>query len=98
MDRFRPNLVVEGGEAFEEERYERVRVGATAFRMPKRCARCHVTLVDQATGAVGKEPLRTLASYRTEANKVYFAQNLIPDGEGAIAIGDDVGYSGRIAT
>jgi uncharacterized protein len=98
MNRFRANLIIEGGSAFDEERYGRVRVGAVDFRMPKRCARCQVTVVDQETASVGKEPLRTLASYRKEANKVYFAQNLIPDVDGplrAIAVGDDVTYYER---
>jgi uncharacterized protein len=92
MNRFRPNFVIEGGAAFEEEQYSHVRVGALEFRMPKRCARCQVTLVDQASAIPGKEPLRTLAEYRTSNNKVYFAQNLIPNAEGAVAIGDEVTY------
>lgn len=92
MNRFRPNLVVDGGDAYEEERHARVRIGALVFRMPKRCARCQVTTVDQATAAVGKEPLRTLASYRSEVNKVYFAQNLIPTSEGRLSVGDPVEY------
>jgi uncharacterized protein len=92
MNRFRPNLVVEGGAPFEEERYGRVRVGSLTLRMPKRCSRCQVTTVDQDTAAVGKEPLRTLAGYRAQGNNVYFAQNAIPDGEGAIAVGDEVTY------
>jgi uncharacterized protein YcbX len=97
MNRFRPNLVVEGGEPYAEEQYPRVRIGSLTFRMPKRCSRCNVTLVDQATAAIGKEPLRTLARYRTVANNVYFAQNLIPDGlEGGraatLSVGDDVSY------
>jgi uncharacterized protein YcbX len=92
MNRFRPNLVVEGGGAYDEERHARVRIGALTYRMPKRCSRCQVTTVDQATGAVGKEPLRTLASYRTEGNNVYFAQNLVPDGEGLLEVGDEVEY------
>lgn len=92
MNRFRPNVVIEGGEPFEEERYARVRIGALTFRMPKRCARCQVTTVDQETAAVGKEPLRTLAAYRTEGHKVLFAQNTIPDGEGRLAVGDAVTY------
>lgn len=93
MDRFRPNLVVEGGDAFEEERFRRVHVGGMSLRMPKRCSRCAVTLVDQATASVGKEPLRTLAAYRTDDNKVHFAQNLVPEGEGSIAVGDVVRYA-----
>ncbi|MBS2015833.1 MAG: MOSC domain-containing protein [Deltaproteobacteria bacterium] len=92
MNRFRPNLVVEGGEAWEEERFGRARVGALSLRMPKRCSRCSVTTVDQATAEVGKEPLRTLATYRAESNKVYFAQNAIPDAPATIAIGDEVAY------
>jgi uncharacterized protein YcbX len=106
MNRFRPNLVVEGGEPYAEEEHPRVRIGALTFRMPKRCSRCNVTLVDQETAAVGKEPLRTLARYRTVVtpsgtakgvNNVYFAQNLIPDGldDGravALSVGDDVRY------
>jgi uncharacterized protein YcbX len=92
MDRFRPNLVVEGGEPFEEERHAHVRIGPLGFRMPKRCSRCSVTTVDQATAATGKEPLRTLATYRTVENKVYFAQNLIPDDEGVLELGDAVTY------
>lgn len=92
MNRFRPNLVVEGGEPFEEDRFARAEVGSLAFRMPKRCARCQVTTVDQDTAVVGKEPLRTLSQYRREGNKVYFAQNLIPDGEGILRVGDEVRY------
>lgn len=85
MDRFRPNIVVEGGEPFAEEGATAARIelgggtGTVRLRMPKRCARCQVTTVDQRTAETGKEPLRTLASYRTVANKVNFAMNAIPD-------------------
>ncbi len=96
MSRFRPNLVVAGGEPFAEERASRVRIGRVVFRMPKRCARCHVTTVDQETGvARDREPLRTLALHRREGQHVYFGQNLVPEDldEGAeIAVGDDVEY------
>lgn len=96
MDRFRPNVVVDGGAAWDEDRFRRVRIGKVELRMPKRCARCAVTTVDQATGIASKEPLKTLASFRTEANKVYFAQNLIPDLDAGvravIAVGDEVVY------
>lgn len=97
MNRFRPNVVVEGGEPFAEEAHPRVRIGALTFRMPKRCSRCAVTVVDQETAAAGKEPLRTLASYRKVDNNVYFAQNLIPDDlAGArsvtLSLGDEVTY------
>jgi uncharacterized protein YcbX len=93
MDRFRPNLVVEGGAAFDEDRFDHATVGLLGMRLAKRCARCDVTTVDQATAQVGKEPLRTLATYRKEENHVYFAMNAIPDAEGRIAVNDPVRYS-----
>lgn len=96
MTRFRPNVVVEGGEPFEEERAATMRVGSITLRTPKRCARCRVITVDQMTAETSKEPLRTLATYRREANNVYFAMNAIPD-IGAdeverVRVGDPVHY------
>lgn len=90
MNRFRPNLVVEGGEAFEEDRWARVRIGDVAFRVVKPCARCAVTTVDQATGVPGKEPLKTLATFRRTEGKVMFGQNLIPEAGGTVHRGDRV--------
>lgn len=92
MNRFRPNLVVDGGAAFDEERFAHVTVGSIRMRLAKRCSRCEVPNVDPETAETGKEPLRTLASYRTENNKAYFAMNAIPDAEGEIAVGDPVVY------
>lgn len=92
IDRFRANVVVTGGEPWAEEAAARVRIGDIDFRLPKKCARCVMISTDQHTGAVGKEPLRTLATFRREGNKVNFAMNAIPelDDVGHLAIGDAV--------
>lgn len=90
MDRFRPNLVVRGGQAYEEDRWRQVRIGDRRFHVVKPCARCVVTTIDQHTGKQGKEPLRTLSTFRRENGKVYFGQNLIPDAPGLIRVGDPV--------
>jgi uncharacterized protein len=92
MDRFRPNLVVQGGAPYDEERSPTVTIGAIRMKLPKGCSRCQVTLVDQKTGEVGKEPLRTLASYRRDGNHVYFAMNAIPEREGRVAVNDPFSY------
>jgi uncharacterized protein len=96
MNRFRPNIVVEGGEAFAEDRATAMRVGGLTLRTPKRCSRCQVTTVDQTTGEASKEPLKTLASYRSEGKHVWFAMNGIPelgpDATQTIAVGEDVSY------
>lgn len=90
MDRFRPNLVVDAGAPFAEDDWARIRIGDTEFRVVKSCARCVVTTTDQRTGDRGKEPLRTLATFRLVEGRVLFGQNLIHDGAGPVRVGDRV--------
>lgn len=90
MERFRPNLVVEGTEPFEEDRWRRIRIGDVVFRVAKPCARCVVTTLDPDTQAAGPEPLRTLARFRARDGKVLFGQNLLPDGGGTLRVGAPV--------
>lgn len=93
-NRFRPNLVVSGCGAFAEDGWRWVRVGEVGFRVAKPCARCTITTVDQRIGVRGKEPLRTLASYRKVGDKVMFGQNLAHDGPGELRVGDAVEVEG----
>lgn len=64
MNRFRPNLVIDGVEAFEEDYIESLRIGQATLQPVKPCARCPIPSVDQATGSVGPDPLDILRSYR----------------------------------
>jgi uncharacterized protein len=88
MDRFRPNLVVRGAPAWEEDRWASIRIGAIEFDFPKPCDRCVVTTVDQRTAQKGKEPLATLARLRSRDNKVWFGENLVHRGMGTLRVGD----------
>jgi uncharacterized protein YcbX len=90
MSRFRPNLVISGGEPYAEDDYTWLQIGALAFRGVKRCERCVVTTVDPDTGEQGLEPLRTLATYRLEDSKVWLGMNLIHDALGTLRVGDAV--------
>jgi len=90
MNRFRPNLVFSGGEPFLEDQLRKIRIGSVEFQIIKPCARCVLTTVDQDTGEKGKEPLRTLATYRTVNNKVMFGQNVVALGRGTVRIGDEL--------
>ncbi|MFQ5688898.1 MAG: MOSC domain-containing protein [Gemmatimonadota bacterium] len=91
MNRFRPNLVVEGCTPHEEDRWRSIRIGDTLeFEVAKPCPRCSVPAVDQATGQRAQDPLRILASYRTWEGKVYFGQNLLHTGRGTLRVGDAV--------
>ncbi|WP_413584540.1 MOSC domain-containing protein [Bdellovibrio sp. HCB274] len=91
MNRFRPNIVVQGQNAFEEDSWKRIKVGEVILSQPKLSARCHITSIDQQTGiSQGKEPLATLATYRRDGNKVNFGTLWIPENEGVIQMGDSI--------
>jgi uncharacterized protein YcbX len=79
MNRFRPNLVINTTEPFAEDTWRSIRIGEATFHLVKPCARCILTTIDQQNGVAGKEPLKTLSSYRTFHNKVLFGQNLLSD-------------------
>lgn len=92
MNRFRPNLVFAGGAPYQEESWSDLLVGAVPFRGIKPCGRCILTTTDQDTGLrhKGGDPLKTLATYRTQGNKVLFGMNLIALGTGVIKVGDEL--------
>lgn len=90
MTRFRPNIVVSGCEPFEEDTWTQLAINGIAFRVAKPCERCVVTTIDPETGESGKEPLRTLATFRKQTDGVLFAVNLIPESEGELGVGDSV--------
>ena len=92
MTRFRPNVVISGGQPWAEDGWTggRIRIGAVTFRVPKPCSRCVVTTTEQETGERGAEPLRALAAHRRFGQELRFATNLIPDGTGTVAVGDPV--------
>jgi uncharacterized protein YcbX len=64
MDRFRPNLVVDGLDAFEEDYVAALRAEGIEVRPVKPCARCPIPAIDQATGIPGPDPLDILQTYR----------------------------------
>ncbi|MGI5467501.1 MOSC domain-containing protein [Streptomyces sp. CA-132043] len=88
MDRFRPNVVVEGTAPWAEDDWRRVRIGEVTFRAVKPSDRCVVTTTDQRTAERGKEPLRTLARHRRIGDDLVFGQNLIPESRGTLRVGD----------
>jgi uncharacterized protein YcbX len=90
MNRFRPNFVVRGCGPYAEDGWSRLRIGSVPFRVAEPCPRCAITTVDQETGARGKEPLRTLATYRKSEGEVFFGRNLIQDALGSVHLGDSV--------
>lgn len=65
MEYFRPNIVVTGCDAFEEDCWDELRIGDVEMKKVLSCPRCIMTTVDPDTGIIDrKEPLETLKSYR----------------------------------
>ncbi|MDD5412144.1 MAG: MOSC domain-containing protein [Methylobacter sp.] len=90
MARFRPNLVISGCPAYEEDSWREIRIDGIDFRLPKPCSRCSVPTIDPETAQTGKEPLITLNRTRKWQNKVYFGQNALHNQCGQLTIGDSV--------
>lgn len=91
LERFRPNLVVAGTPPFVEDSWRSIRINDHVFHVVKPCDRCAITTVDPVQGVMtGKEPLRTLARYRTFQQKVLFGQYLLSQEHGVLHVGDAV--------
>ncbi|MCE7992224.1 MAG: MOSC domain-containing protein [Roseivirga sp.] len=91
LNRFRGNIIFKGGSAHIEDELKVFEINGLTYHGVKPCARCIMTTIDQEKGqTAGKEPLKTLATYRKVGHKILFGQNLIPAGKGSIAVGDTI--------
>lgn len=79
MNRFRPNVVIDGCAAFEEDRFHELSNGDVRLRLVKACTRCATTTVDQHSGQPGADPLPVLRDYRFDRRLkgVTFGQNAV---------------------
>jgi uncharacterized protein YcbX len=84
IERFRPNIVLDGIEAHDEDRIGEMQVetadGAARLRMVKPCARCPIPNIDPATGVSDPVVNDMLQGYRRNdlvGGAVTFAMNAI---------------------
>lgn len=95
MTRFRPNIVIDGIEAFEEDYVASFAIGESVLKPVKPCPRCPIPAVDQATGVPGPDPLDILQAYRKKPeldDAVCFGMNcIVSAGEGRrVHVGQEV--------
>lgn len=96
MNRFRPNIVIDGVEAFEEDYAASYLLqNGVQLRPVKPCPRCPIPAVDQLTGEVGASPVDILQSYRANPivdGEITFGMNVILEqGAGLVLrVGDEV--------
>lgn len=82
--RFRPNIVISGGDPYEEFCWKDIKIGEYKFRGLKPCTRCKITTIDPSTGEAGREPLYTLSNQKIN-DKIVFGQHaIVADPAGAV--------------
>jgi uncharacterized protein YcbX len=90
MNRFRPNLVVSGCEAFAEDEWRRIRIDKMEFDVAKACSRCVIPSIVQETGRRDPHINRALAGFRRINGQIYFGQNLLYQQPGMLKVGDSL--------
>lgn len=92
MDRFRPNVVIETGTPWEEDRWQRIRIGGVELEVIKPCARCEVITTDQQTGERGDtsslDALKKFRLLRQEKPGIAFGLHTRPMKKGCVRTGD----------
>lgn len=79
MERFRPNIVLEGLPAWAEDRIDSIRVGDLTLRLVKPCTRCTIPSIDQQTGRASTDPTPVLKTFRfnKELLGISFGENAV---------------------
>jgi uncharacterized protein YcbX len=90
MNRFRPNIVVRGILPYEEDSWERVYIGDILYEAwTEPCGRCAMVNIAQERGEkAGKEPLKTLATYRRSGGVVLFGKYMVALSSGTVNVKD----------
>ena len=98
MERFRPNLVLEGtDEAFLEERHQSLGFGTASLNFREPCVRCELPNISRIDASRGKQPLKLIGALsRKRPTAVPASFGIYGSMTGtAIAVGT-VGVAGRM--
>ncbi|KAK7329375.1 hypothetical protein VNO77_23537 [Canavalia gladiata] len=86
INRFRPNILVEGCEPYAEDLWTEIKIRKFSFFCAKLCYRCKIPAIDQETAIPGPEPNETLMKTRSgkiirpndrNKNRIYFGQYVV---------------------
>jgi uncharacterized protein YcbX len=79
MERFRPNLVLQGLPPFAEDRIASLAIGPVTLALVKPCTRCIIPSTDQRTGLRGPDPTPVLRTFRFDRKLlgVTFGENAV---------------------
>jgi uncharacterized protein len=85
MNRFRPNIVLEGLPPWAEDRIASLAIGRLTLRLVKPCERCTIPRVDQESGLPSTDPAPVLKRFRFDKTLlgVLFGENaVVAEGQG----------------
>lgn len=94
--RFRPNIIMTGPEAYDEDDWKMIKIGNKLYHVCSRTSRCRLPNVDPVTGVKDAlEPDKTMRSFRTidlgAPNKACLGMQMVPASEeGEICVGDSI--------
>ncbi|XP_060197359.1 uncharacterized protein LOC132626477 isoform X2 [Lycium barbarum] len=86
INRFRPNILVDGSDPFCEDLWKDIKIGENTFGSTELCFRCKVPTINQETAEAGPEPSETLMKFRSDKvlntnkkqqGRIYFGQNFV---------------------
>lgn len=66
INRFRPNILVEGCGPYSEDLWKEIKINKLTFYGMRLCARCKIPTISQETGIAGREPTETLKGFRSD--------------------------------
>jgi len=78
---FRPNLVVGGGTAYQEDSWDAITIGDQLLNTIGACNRCTMVCINLNTATIGEEPLLTLSNYRRSKGRILFGQHFVHNPE-----------------
>lgn len=90
IQRFRPNFVIAGLPPYGDDLLGTFTMGEAAFASISPCERCVMVNIEPGSAKKGRQPLKTLSTYRRQGNNITFGQNLIAIREGLVREMDQI--------
>jgi uncharacterized protein len=90
IDRFRPNIVIEGCPAHAEDDWHKIAIDNIVIQLAKPCSRCVIPSIDQHSSQKHPTILKTLATYRRSGNMIFFGQNGLHNRNGILTTGHPI--------